>query len=124
MENKTLYQGDMLITERLLICQNFYERARGLLWRKRLDATVGEALLIPRCNSVHTAFMTYAIDLIFIDRRGQVTSTRCALPPWRTAIDLKASFVIECAENTAWVQDLLPGQVLCWEGAHYRPTLP
>jgi uncharacterized membrane protein (UPF0127 family) len=117
MQTKTLYQGERLITERLLICQNFYERARGLLWRKRLDPSVGEALLIPRCNSVHTAFMGYAIDVIFMDRRGQVTSIRCGLPPWRAAVDLRASFVVECAENTAWVRDLLPGQVLRWQGS-------
>jgi uncharacterized membrane protein (UPF0127 family) len=114
MKKIKLYQEDKLITEQLMICQNFYERARGLLWRKPLDATAGDALLIPHCNSVHTAFMTYSIDLIFIDKCGQVTSIRYGFSPWRVAMDVRSKFVIECAENTAWVKGLLPGQVLHW----------
>lgn len=115
MQKTSLYLEARLLTSELSVCRNFYERARGLLWRKPLDAATGEALLIPHCNSVHTAFMAYTIDVIFVDRQGKITSIKRALAPWRAAVDLRASLVVECPEGASWTQDLVVGQVLRWD---------
>jgi uncharacterized membrane protein (UPF0127 family) len=70
-------------------------RAR-LLGLARLDRQeVGAGLLIPRCSSVHTFGMRFALDLYFLDRRGEVVAVRLAVPPRRLAFCRRASAVLE-----------------------------
>lgn len=112
MKKASLHFADQQLTDRLAVCCNFYERARGLLWRQPLQAVAGEALLIPKCRSVHTLFMGYAIDVIFLDANGKITSITRGLKPWRAASDAKARQIVECPEGCVWTQNLSTGQVL------------
>ncbi|MEW6703864.1 MAG: DUF192 domain-containing protein [Pseudomonadota bacterium] len=89
-------------------------RLRGLLGTAHWPR--GRALLIRPCSSVHTAFMRYAIDVVFIDRRGQVLRIAAALRPWRMASAWGAVAVLELAAGEAqrlgWsVGDVLPRSV-------------
>src|SRR5207245_5963533 len=68
-------------------------RRRGLLGRNGLDPS--EALILEPCCAIHTAFMRFAIDVIFVDARGQVLKIVRELPPWRLAIVPRAHAVIE-----------------------------
>lgn len=43
----------------------------------------GAGLLIPRCASVHTFGMRFALDLLFLDAEGNVVAVRRAVPPAR-----------------------------------------
>lgn len=70
-------------------------RAR-LLGLARLDrARAGAGLLLPRCRSVHTFGMRFALDLVFLDRSGRPCSVRLCVPPRRVAADRRASAVLE-----------------------------
>ncbi|HET8862024.1 MAG TPA: DUF192 domain-containing protein, partial [Solirubrobacterales bacterium] len=70
-------------------------RAR-LLGLAHLDrAQAGAGLLIPRCSSVHTFGMRFALDLVFLDRDGRPCSVRRAVPPRRLAWDRRATAVLE-----------------------------
>jgi uncharacterized membrane protein (UPF0127 family) len=51
----------------------------ALLSRRR----AGPGLLIPRCSSVHTFGMTFALDLLFLDAKGRVIELRRGVPPGR-----------------------------------------
>jgi uncharacterized protein len=53
------------------------------------------ALLIPRCRSVHTFGMRFALDLHFLDGEGAVVERRLAVPPRRLAFCGKARAVLE-----------------------------
>jgi trehalose synthase len=67
-----------------------------LLGLARLDrAQAGPGLVIPRCRSVHTFGMRFALDLVFLDREGRPRSMRRGVPPRRIAFDLRASAVLE-----------------------------
>jgi len=55
----------------------------------------GLGLLIPRCRSVHTFGMRFALDLVFLDRDSQPCSVRRGVPPRRFAWDRRASAVLE-----------------------------
>ena len=55
----------------------------------------GDGLLIPRCSSVHTFGMRFALDLYFLDCEGAVVATRLAVPPKRLAFCRGASAVLE-----------------------------
>jgi uncharacterized protein len=68
-------------------------RNRGLLGRHSLPP--GHALLIAPCTSIHTWFMRFPIDVIFVKRDGRVVKSRSAVPPWRIIIALGAYAVVE-----------------------------
>jgi uncharacterized membrane protein (UPF0127 family) len=74
--------------------------ARGLRARAiglaRLDAVApGTALLIRRCSSVHTFGMRFALDLVFLDGRGEVVELRRGVAPRRVAARRAARAVVE-----------------------------
>jgi uncharacterized membrane protein (UPF0127 family) len=69
------------------------ERRRGLLGRDGLPP--GHALLIAPCTSIHTWFMRFPIDVIFVTRDGRVVKTRAAIPAWRMAVGWGAYATVE-----------------------------
>jgi uncharacterized membrane protein (UPF0127 family) len=67
-----------------------------LLGLARLDREqAGAGLLIPRCSSVHTFGMRFALDLVFLDENGRELSVRRDVPPRRLARDRRAAAVLE-----------------------------
>lgn len=75
------------------------KRRTGLLKHERLDA--GTGLWILPCESVHTFFMKFAIDLVYLDKRRKVRKVRHAVPPWRLSACLAAHSVLELPAGTA-----------------------
>jgi uncharacterized membrane protein (UPF0127 family) len=63
------------------VATTFLSRLLGLAWLSRDRA--GEGLLIPRCRSVHTFGMRFALDLRFLDAAGRVVEVRRSVPPAR-----------------------------------------
>ena len=61
----------------------FLTRGRGLLGRSELSSRQG--MLIRPTWSVHTAFMRFAIDVVFLDEDLTVLKIAQRLRPWRTA---------------------------------------
>ena len=61
----------------------------------------GHALLIAPCRSVHTAGMRFPLDLIFLDRAGEVVRVVRALGPRRLAGCRRARAVLECRAGEA-----------------------
>jgi uncharacterized membrane protein (UPF0127 family) len=74
------------------------ERRRGLLGRNAIDA--GSALVLAPCCSIHTAFMRFAIDVIFVDGDGRVVRIAARVPPWRIVVAPRAYAAIELAAGT------------------------
>lgn len=60
----------------------------------------GEGLLIPRCRSVHTFGMRFAIHVVHLDHRRRPVAVRGAVPPNRVVHDGRAAAVLElpCGE--------------------------
>ncbi len=63
-----------------LDARSMTQRMRGLIGR-RLEA--GQGLLLRRCGSVHTNFMGYPIDVVYLSRDGEIVKLVRALRPWR-----------------------------------------
>jgi uncharacterized protein len=55
----------------------------------------GEGLLLPRCRSVHTFGMRFALRVVFLDRDGRVVAERERVPPWRVVGCRRANSVLE-----------------------------
>ena len=74
-------------------------RNRGLLGRDGLPD--GHALVIAPSNAVHTFFMRFPIDVIFVARDGTVLRVRRAVRPWRLTAAWNAFAVVELAAGGA-----------------------
>ncbi|MGO8718599.1 MAG: DUF192 domain-containing protein [Acidobacteriaceae bacterium] len=74
-------------------------RNKGLLGRDSLPP--GDGLWIAPCESVHTFFMRFPIDLIYLDRKLRVKKVRHSVPPWRVSACLTAHSVLELPAGTA-----------------------
>ncbi|HEY7794395.1 MAG TPA: DUF192 domain-containing protein [Gaiellaceae bacterium] len=72
-----------------------FARMRGLLGRRSLDSD--EGILLRPAGSVHTFFMRFAIDVLFLDRELVVVGIEPELRPWRTAARRGAKSVVELA---------------------------
>jgi uncharacterized membrane protein (UPF0127 family) len=57
----------------------------------------GRGLLLPGTSSVHTHFMRFPIDVVFLDRDETVVGIEPSLPPWKTAGRRGAKTVVELA---------------------------
>lgn len=62
-----LKRNDDIIFPQVTMATNPWARARGLLGRSSMPSS--ETLWIYPCNNVHTFFMRFAIDVVFVDRR-------------------------------------------------------
>ena len=95
-----LIRGTENIIANLEVANTLWSRTRGLLGRSHLPQD--RALWILRCNSVHTFFMKFPIDLVFLNRKMEVAKTfkgvkpgRFIWPVWRASsvIELSAGFL-------------------------------
>jgi uncharacterized protein len=83
-----------VLAEDLLISGSFFQRIKGLLGRKSLLS--GQAMILSPCNSVHTFFMHFDIDVLFVDKNYRVIKAIAALKPNRiTATYWQSCRVIE-----------------------------
>ncbi|TMK95725.1 MAG: DUF192 domain-containing protein [Actinobacteria bacterium] len=83
---------------------------RGLLGRSSLPS--GEGLLLKPAGSVHTFFMRFPIDVVFLDRELQVVGVAPALRTWRTAGKRGAKRALELAAGEAARHGIEPGDRL------------
>ena len=94
---------------RFRLARTLWERFRGLMLAPPLPP--GEALWLPACGAVHTAFVRQPIDLVFLRGRRIVQVQPCVVP-WRVAVCAGADSVIELAAGEAGRLELCPGQSL------------
>jgi uncharacterized membrane protein (UPF0127 family) len=79
LRNKT--QNDQLIAAHVEVAEAFLARLVGLLGRSQMPTS--SALWIHSCNSIHTWFMKFSLDLIFVDRDLKVVRIYEGVSPFR-----------------------------------------
>lgn len=94
--NKT---NGAILAQEAQIADNPFSRLKGLLGKEGLKE--GEGLIISPCNSIHTFFMRFSIDVVFIDNNNKVVKIAHSLPPGRLfGTGFKANLVIELSAGT------------------------
>jgi uncharacterized membrane protein (UPF0127 family) len=94
----TIMVDDTILAHTVVVADHFFTRLRGLLGTKALPE--GQALLIRPCNSVHTFFMKYNIDVLFVGKDGQILKIAEDMRPGQIAWCNKGAFVIELPGGT------------------------
>ncbi len=82
-----------VLAAKLEVAASGRTRRKGLLGRENL--VPGEGLWIVPCESVHTFFMRFPIDLVYLDRKNRVRKLRTGVGPWRISACLIARSVLE-----------------------------
>jgi uncharacterized membrane protein (UPF0127 family) len=90
---------DTIVCERCRVADTPLARMRGLLGRKGIGAE--EGLLLRPAPSIHTFFMRFPIDAVFLDAHGRVLKVVEDLKPWRAAACRGAKAVLELAAGQA-----------------------
>ena len=80
-----------LLVDKASIADTFWKRVVGLLGRKGLEEKGG--LVIRPCSSIHTFFMRFSIDIIFLDKHSRVTKIIRNMPPFRLSLP---AFAAKC----------------------------
>ena len=96
-----------VVCEHCLLAETMFDRLRGLLGRSGLSS--GEGMLLRPAASVHTAFMRFPIDAVFLDREDRVVKVAAELRPWRAAGCRGSRTVLELPAGEAARQGLRPG---------------
>jgi uncharacterized membrane protein (UPF0127 family) len=109
MELAVVRQSGDILCGRCVLADTPLSRLRGLMWRKHLAADEGMLLAT---SSIHTSFMRFPIDLVFLDRSFRVVRIVSSLKPWRVAVELSSHAVLELPAGTATRAHLEAGEEL------------
>ncbi len=99
-----------IICRKMIVADGMLDRMKGLMFSERLPDCDG--FLISPGNSIHTFFMLYPLDVVFLDKDFKVVKVIYDLAPWRmTSIYFKSRKVLEMKAGTLR-KNLNPGDKL------------
>ncbi len=92
-------KNNIVLADKARVADTFWTRLVGLLNRKSLEK--GEALILKPCSSIHTFFMRFSIDALFLDKNSKVIGIIHAIKPFRISpVYFGAYLAIELAAGT------------------------
>lgn len=101
---KCVCENGVVLAERVEAARTFFTRLKGLMFRDALPA--GEALLLAPCPQIHTCFMRFAIDVVFLAEDGTVLYVIENMKPWRIS-----PIVRHCVQTLEMPGGTLSGRV-------------
>jgi uncharacterized membrane protein (UPF0127 family) len=113
MATLTLRREDgRIVCERVVVADRAHRRMRGLLGRRHLRQ--GEGMVLRPGWSIHTAFMRFPIDVVFLDADQVVLKIEPNVGPWRTVSCRGAREVVELAAGECRRRGLEVGDRVAW----------
>jgi uncharacterized membrane protein (UPF0127 family) len=111
LKELTLRRADgEVVCERCTLADSPVTRLKGLLGRDGLEQ--GEGLLLQPASSIHTFFMRFPIDVVFLDRTLVVVGIQDEIEPWRAAAQRGAKAVLELPAGESSRRGLAVGDQL------------
>jgi uncharacterized membrane protein (UPF0127 family) len=89
---------DVVLADAASVADSSESRRTGLL--KHTGLSPGDGLWIVPCESVHSFFMKFTIDVLYLDRHHKVKKARPEMVPWRASACLTAHSVLELPAGT------------------------
>jgi len=101
----------ILLADKAIFAETLWKRLVGLLGREGLGE--GEALVIRPCSGIHTFFMRFPIDVIFLDRDSRVRKVIRSMQPFRlSSLVFGAREVIELPSGTIFASHTEVGDII------------
>lgn len=99
-----------IICHKMIVVNKIFDRMIGLMFSSKMPGCDG--FLIAPCNSIHTFFMRYSLDVLFLDKNFYVIKAIYNLSPWRvTWVYFKSYQVLEMKAGTM-IRDIKIGERL------------
>jgi hypothetical protein len=108
-----LVDSGQTVLEKVRIATGLWDRFRGLMLKQQLPA--GEGLLLTRCKSVHTCFMRFPIDVVYLAADGKVLKVVEAMKPYRVSSCAGADSTLEAQAGQARAAGVKAGERLVFE---------
>jgi uncharacterized membrane protein (UPF0127 family) len=112
VEQKAVFK---IKTYPIIVADTFWKKYWGLINKPHFEKE--DALLLVKCNSIHTMFMKYSIDVIFLDKAFYIIGIENRVTPWKVSgIYKDAYYVLEVmnqdhgfkiGENISWLPRFL-----------------
>ena len=122
MRTGAVYRGGKRVVDTVWLADNWLGRLRGLLGRPPLAP--GQGLLLSPCDGVHTFWMGYPLDVVFLDRAGRVLGWRERVRPWRACRQSGARSTLELSAGGVAALRPVLGENLQWRTAAPAPCAP
>lgn len=117
---KNSNRGTML-GDAIEVAATAVQRAKGLLGRQCLEE--GQGLLFKNASSLHTFFMGFPIDIVFMDKTGKVLKAAPAVRPFKlVAAPFRAHFALELPPGSIQASDTRVGDRLVFAGDEETAT--
>lgn len=100
-----------LIADEVKVAQNFFTRSFGLLLRKSLSSN--EGLIIRPCRSIHTFFMKFPIDVLFVNSKNRIVALYKNVKPYKILpIHLNSFYVVELPSGSISAMSIEKGDLI------------
>lgn len=83
---------NQVLADTVIMADSFFTRLRGLLGRSGLDP--GCCLVLKPCQSIHTMFMKFDIDVLFVDKHNIALHLISGLPPFRFSGIVRDAYLV------------------------------
>lgn len=101
-------RGELITLAKMV--SNPFERMKGLIGKREIKEI--DALLFKNAPSIHTFFMSFPIDIIFLDRNFKIISIFKSVKPFKIINCFGAKFTIEAKANFSDTSNLIVGDKL------------
>ncbi|HEY3297627.1 MAG TPA: DUF192 domain-containing protein [Armatimonadota bacterium] len=97
-----------------VIARSIIAQLKGLMCRREFPE--GSALIIPGCRQVHTFFVWFPLDLVFVDKAGKAVRIVEGIRPFEiSCYSKKAAQTIELPAGAVSTYDIREGDELLVE---------
>jgi uncharacterized protein len=108
-----------LVGGRIQVADSLLARMRGFLFRD--PPAPGEGLFLAPCRGVHTYWMRFPLDIVLLNRNGEVVGAYPSVPPGnRTPIRASAAFALELPAGAIAASATEVGDRMTWKPANGR----
>lgn len=96
---RVMHGNGEVLAEQVFVANSFWTRFLGLMGKARLQPS--EGLMLIGVGSIHTCFMRFSIDVVYLDEEFRVLHVE-TVRPWRIGSFIKRTkHVLELSEGKA-----------------------
>ena len=112
MKKERMYINKKFIEE-ISVADSFWTRFRGLMFKDKEQIAQLKGLLIKPCSQIHTFFMKEPIDVVYVDKKGNVLKADQRVMPGRCYKKVKKTkYVVELPEQSIERWEISLGDIL------------
>ncbi|GHT72557.1 hypothetical protein AGMMS49950_11070 [Endomicrobiia bacterium] len=101
--------GSIKLKIKVIKAETFWQRFSGFMFKKSSP----HAILFCRCNSVHTFFMRFNLDIVYLDKENKIVKIIKSLKPFRIALPVYNTVsILEIPSNKNISKELTVGKKL------------